>query len=95
MPNSRTGWHVLLSGFLPVDLANTWISEVEEEEAETKAPVDPATEAMTGDTVPVEGLVAASLLSKVLLVSIVLGLLFFIIRRRRRSNMVVNEKSLA
>lgn len=50
---------------------------------------------MTGDTVPVEGLLAASLLSKALLVSIVLGLLFFILRRRYRSNMVVNEKSLA
>ena len=81
--------------FLPVDLANTWISEVEEEEPESKAPVDPATEAMTGGTFRVEGLVAASLLSKALLASIVLGLLFFVLRRRRRSNMVVNEKSLA
>lgn len=82
--------------FLPVDLANTWNLEVEEEEeAKSKLPVNPVTEVMTADTVPLEGLVAASFLSKALLVCIVLGLLFFILRRRRRSSMVVNEKSLA
>ena len=81
--------------FLPVDPANTSNLEAEEEYAEAKVPVNPATEVTTGDTVPLEGLVAASFLWKAVLVCIVLGLLFYILRRRRRSNMVVNEKSLA
>ncbi len=81
--------------FLPVDLANKLNLEVGEENAEAEVPVDPATEVMIGDTVPLEGLIAASFLWKAVLVCIVLGLLFFILKRRRRLNMVVNEKSLA
>jgi hypothetical protein len=80
-----------------IDLADTLCSELEDEAApDTNAPIlDPAKEPMAGDVIGVHGIIAMSLVPKVLLAGIVLALLVFVLRQRRRSTSQANEKGLA
>ncbi len=76
-------------------MADTLISELEDEEPDSGTPEDPAERPSPGTLKPLDAMIITPLWQKGALAIIVVALLVFVLRQRRRSASVANEKSLA